>query len=200
MSIVRRVLLLVAGCLTLGVGVAMLLLADLGSDGFSTLVNGLRLSTGWPFFVANVIISVLFIVLAMLRRVIPGLGTLAQVALVGGSASVALEVVTPPTGMAPRILLLIAALPVLAVGIAAYLGSHLGAGPMEAAGLAWDPPIPFRWSYNLIQLISAVIGWLLGATIGLATIVVIVSLGPLIDLAARLLRLDVHQGPAPATD
>jgi uncharacterized membrane protein YczE len=37
-------------------------------------------------------------------------------------------------------------------------------------------------------------GWLLGATIGAGTIAVIVLLGPLVDLAARLLRVDVHQG------
>ena len=41
----RRLALLLFGCLTLGTGVAMLLTADLGSDGFSTLVNGL--SIGW---------------------------------------------------------------------------------------------------------------------------------------------------------
>ena len=38
-----------------------------------------------------------------------------------------------------------AAFPVLAVGIAMYLGSTTGAGPAEAAALAWDPPVAFRW-------------------------------------------------------
>lgn len=194
MPSLRRVLRLLGGCAILGFGVALILTADLGSDGFSTLVNGLRLRTGWPFFIANVIVSVTFLLLAAARRVIPGLGTLAQIAVVGGVASVALEVFSTPAGLIGRVALLALSLPVLAVGIALYLGSHLGAGPMEAAGLAWDPPLPFRWSYNLIQLISAIAGWLLGATIGVATVVVIVLLGPMIDVAARLLRLDVHQG------
>lgn len=194
MPSLRRVLHLLGGCAILGVGVALILTADLGSDGFSTLVNGLRLRTGWPFFVANVIVSVTFLLLAAARRVIPGLGTLAQIAIVGGVASIVLEAFSTPDGLPARVALLVLSLPVLAVGIAMYLGSHLGAGPMEAAGLAWDPPIPFRWSYNLIQLISAIAGWLLGATIGVATVVVILVLGPMIDVAARLLRLDVHQG------
>lgn len=194
MPSLRRVLRLLGGCVILGFGVALILTADLGSDGFSTLVNGLRLRTGWPFFVANVVVSVTFLLIAAARRVIPGLGTLAQVAIVGGVASIVLEVVNTPAGLPGRVALLALSLPVLAVGIALYLGSHLGAGPMEAAGLAWDPPIPFRWSYNLIQLISALAGWLLGATIGVATVVVILVLGPLIDVAARVLRLDVHQG------
>lgn len=191
---VTRVFRLLSGCVILGLGVALILTADLGSDGFSTLVNGLRLRTGWPFFIANVVVSVTFLVIAATRRVIPGLGTLAQIAVVGAVASIVLEALSTPSDLPGRIALLVASLPVLAVGIALYLGSHLGAGPMEAAGLAWDPPIPFRWSYNLIQLLSAIAGWLLGATIGVATVVVILVLGPLIDLTARLLGLDVHQG------
>lgn len=194
MPSLRRVLRLLSGCLILGFGVALILIADLGSDGFSTLVNGLRLRTGWPFFVANVVVSVTFLLIAAARRVIPGIGTLAQVALVGGVASIVLDVLDTPAGLPGRVALLALSLPVLALGIALYLGSHLGAGPIEAAGLAWDPPIPFRWSYNLIQLLSALAGWLLGATIGVATVVVILALGPMIDVAARLLRLDVHQG------
>jgi uncharacterized membrane protein YczE len=87
---------------------------------------------------------------------------------------------------------------VLAVGIAAYLGSHTGAGPAEAAGLAWDPPVPFKWSYSGVQGGGALVGWLLGATVGPGTIAVILLLGPLVDLAARTLRLDVHQS-APET-
>jgi uncharacterized membrane protein YczE len=43
---------------------------------------------------------------------------------------------------------------------------------------------------------GALLGWLLGATIGVGTIAVIFLLGPLVDLASRRLRLDVHQGAA----
>ena len=87
----------------------------------------------------------------------------------------------------------------LAVGIAVYLGSHTGAGPAEAAALAWDPPVPFRWSYSAVQGGGALIGWLLGATVGLGTVAVILLLGPAVDVASRLLRLDVHQGDAGRT-
>ena len=117
-----------------------------------------------------------------------------QVGLVGVTVSVALDVMSTPDGWPARIALLVAAFPVLAVGIAAYLGSRTGAGPAEAAGLAWDPPVPFKWSYSAVQGGGALVGWLLGATIGVGTIGVIVLLGPLVDVAARLLRVDVHQG------
>ena len=196
MSGKRRAALLVCGCLILGFGVALLLVADLGSDGFSTLVNGLAIATGLPFFVANTIVSGGFLVLAALRRVLPGIGTLVQIVLVGATVSVIFEYLGTPASLAARVGLVLVAMPVLAVGIAMYLGANLGAGPIEAAALAWDPPIPFKWSYSAVQLLGAAAGWLLGGTIGLTTVVVIASLGPLVDLTSRLLRLDVHQGPA----
>lgn len=196
MSPLRRTTLLVVGCVVLGLGVSLLLVADLGSDGFSTLVNGLAITSGMPFFVANLIVSVGFLALAAVRKVIPGIGTLVQILLVGTTVSVVIELFATPSGLPARIGLVLLAMPVLALGIAAYLGANLGAGPIEAAGLAWDPPIPFRWSYSAVQLLGAFIGWLLGGTIGLTTIIVIALLGPLVDLTSRLLRLDVHQGPA----
>jgi uncharacterized membrane protein YczE len=189
-----RLLLLLAGCVVLGAGVAMLLTADLGSDGYSTLVNGFSLALGIEFWVANTVISVIFVAAAAARRVSPGLGTVVQVVVVGGTVSLLLEVLTTPDGLPLRVLLLVAALPVLALGIAAYLGSHTGAGPTEAAALAWDPPVPFKRSYSLVQGGGALVGWLLGATVGMGTVAVIVLLGPMVDLASRLLRLDVHQG------
>lgn len=178
----------------LGTGVALLLAADLGSDGYSTLVNGIVRATGLEFWVVNLFVGVAFVGLAAARRVRPGIGTVVQVLVVGATVSVVLELVGTLEGWPARIVVLVAAFPVIAVGIAAYLGSRTGAGPAEAAALAWDPPVPFRWSYSMVQGGGALAGWLLGATVGPGTIAVILLLGPMVDLAARLLRLDVHQG------
>ena len=193
-SVVRRVVLLLVGCVVLGAGVGMLLTADLGSDGFSTLVNGVSIALDVPFVVANAGVSLAFVLLAAARGLRPGIGTLAQVVVVGFTVSWALAVLGTPDTVLRQALLLAAAFPVLALGISAYLGAHLGAGPAESAALAWDPPLPFRWSYSAVQLFGAVVGWLLGATLGPGTLAVIVLLGPAVDLTSRLLRLDVRQG------
>ena len=186
--------------MVLGVGVAMLLTADLGSDGYSTMVNGIALASGMSFLLANTLVSIAFLVLAAARKVFPGIGTVVQVVLVGVTVDVLLGAWDVPGGWPARIALLVLAFPVLAVGIATYLGSHTGAGPAEAAALAYDPPLPFRWSYSAVQGGGALVGWLLGATVGVGTLAVIVALGPCVDLASRLLRLDVHQskGEEPA--
>ena len=194
MPTARQACLLVGGCVVLGVGVGMLLTADLGSDGFSTMVNGISRSLGSSFWAVNLVVGVVFVLAAALRGVRPGPGTVVQVVLVGATVSVVLAASSTPDGLVGRGTLLVLAIPVLALGIAAYLGSNTGAGPAEAAALAWDPPVPFRWSYNLVQGGGALVGFLLGATIGVGTIAVIATLGPLVALTSRWLRLDVHQG------
>lgn len=189
----RQLLQLFGGCVVLGLGVAMLLAVDLGSDGYSTFVNGIAIRTGLAFWMANLAVGVVLVALAATRRVVPGLGTVVQVVLVGVSVSVFLDLLETPDGLGWRLLLLAAAFPVLAVGIATYLGSNTGAGPAEAAALAFDPPIAFRWSYSAVQGGGALLGFLLGATVGVGTVAVVVLLGPLVDLASRRMGLDVRQ-------
>jgi uncharacterized membrane protein YczE len=176
---------LALGCVVLGVGVAFLLEAALGSDGYSTLVNGLTLATGRPFWVMNAVVGVALITMAWLRGTRPGLGTVGQPLVVGFTVSAALAVI-PTAGTLPtRIAELLLAFVLLAVGVAVYLASDTGAGPAEAAAVAWDPPVPFRWSYSVVQGGGALVGWLLGAAIGPGTLLVIFLLGPAVDLLRR---------------
>lgn len=179
---------LVASCVALGIGVGMLLLAALGSDGYSTLINGLSLHFDVLFVFVNAAVGVLFVAMAWSRGLRPGLGTIVQPVVVGTTVSAVLTAFDQPAHVWPRIALLIAAFPVLAAGIAGYLDSALGAGPTEAAALAWDPPVPFRWSYSVLQGAGAVVGWLLGAAIGPGTLAVIFLLGPMVDLFRRRLE------------
>jgi len=181
----RRIGQLLLACVVLGAGVALLLLAGLGSDGYSTMVNGIAIDTGVPFVLVNICVGVVFVVMAAVRGTRPGLGTIVQPVLVGLVINAILAWVPAPTGLAARLLLMLAAMPLLTLGVAAYLGSGTGAGPTEAAALAWDPPIRFRWSYSVLQGGGALLGWWLGAAIGPGTLLVIGLLGPSVDLVSR---------------
>ena len=180
---------LVIGCTVLGVGVAFLLEAAMGSDGYSTLVNGISLASGVPFWVLNIVVGAVFIALAWVRGIRPGPGTLVQWFLVGFVISAVMAVVPDVTELGLRVGMLLLALALLTVGVAAYLASATGAGPAEAMAIAWDPPIPFRWSYNLVQASAALDGWLLGAAVGPGTVLVFLVLGPAVDLFRRTFPL-----------
>ena len=69
---------LVGSCVVLGLGVVLLLTADLGSDGYSMFVNGLHLWTSAAFWLMNVLVGVGFVAATWLRGRRPGWGTLIQ--------------------------------------------------------------------------------------------------------------------------
>lgn len=189
MSERRATVLLFISCLVLGAGVTMLLQAGLGSDGYSTLINGLSIATGAPFVLVNCVVGVLLVAMAWARGLRPGLGTVVQPVVVGFAVSAGMSVLDQPDHPILRGALLVLAFPVLAMGVAGYLGSGTGAGPTEAAALAWDPPVPFRWSYSVVQGGGALVGWLLGAAIGPGTLMVILLLGPAVDQLSRRFAL-----------
>ena len=176
---------LVVSCVILGVGVGMLLRAALGSDGYSTFVNGLSLATGVSFFWVNLVVGVGLVAMAWWRDLPPGLGTVVQPIVVGYTVSLMLSLLDTPSSTAARVALLVTGFLVVVGGVAGYLGSGAGAGPTEAAALAFDPPVPFRWSYSAVQCTGALVGWLLGAAIGVGTVLVIVLVGPLVDTLTR---------------
>jgi uncharacterized membrane protein YczE len=177
----------------LGVGVGLLLTASLGSDGYSTLVNGISIAADLPFLAVNCAVGAVFVALAWWRGITPGWGTIVQPVVVGATINGVLDLMSKPDSWVARGALLVAAFPILVVGVAGYLGSAAGAGPTEAAALAFDPPVPFKWSYSVLQGGGALAGWLLGAAIGPGTLLVIFLLGPAVDLAASRVRiLDIH--------
>lgn len=180
-----RYLQLVVACTILGAGVAFLLEAALGSDGYSSLVSGLTLTTGQPFWVLNIVVGAAFIGMAWARGTRPGPGTVVQWFLVGFVISGVMALVPTVESAPGRVASLALAFLLIAVGVAGYLASNTGAGPAEAVALAWDPPMPFKWSYSLVQGVGALVGWLLGAAIGPGTILVILFLGPVVDLFRR---------------
>lgn len=187
-----RIAQFLVSCTVLGIGVGLLLLAALGSDGYSTLVNGIARTSGVPFAAVNVVVAAGFVAIAWARGLPPGWGTVVQPVYVGLVINGVL-LLPSPDSFAVRIALLAAAFPVLVIGVSGYLGSGAGAGPTEAAALAFDPPVPFRWSYSVLQGSSALAGWLLGAAFGVGTALVILLLGPAVDLvSARVRFLDIH--------
>jgi uncharacterized membrane protein YczE len=185
----RRLVQLVVSCVVLGVGVSLLLDARLGSDGYSTLVNGLSLATGAEFAVVNLVVGVLLVAMAWLRGRRPGPGTVVQLVVVGVTVSAVLPLLPEPASRAGRGAELALAFVVLCLGVAGYLAADLGAGPAEAAALAWDPPAPFRWGYTALQATGMLVGWLCGASIGIGTLVVVLFIGWTVDRLIPVLTL-----------
>lgn len=187
-SLSQRVVRLVVSCVVLGIGVAVLLDARLGSDGYSMFVNGLSLAGGWEFALVNVVVGLALVLMAWARGRRPGLGTLVQPVVVGFVVGEVLPWLPGPESTGLRWAEFTAGFLVLSVGVAGYLAADLGAGPAEAAALAWDPPLRFRWGYSLVQVAMVAVGWVCGATLGVGTVLVVLLIGPVVDRLVPVLR------------
>ncbi len=183
----RRVALMVGGCAVIGLGVSLVLNARLGADGYATAVDGIAQTTGVAFWIVNSVIGIALIAIAWARGIRPGVGTLVAAVIVGVVVSLAEPHLPDVDALAPRIATFAVGFTAMVIGVAAYLAASLGAGPAEAAALAFDPPIPFRWTYSALHLVGATLGWALGAAVGAGTLIVIVGVGPAVDLMIRRL-------------
>ena len=193
----RRLVQLVIGCVVLSVGVALLLDARLGSDGYSTLLNGLTLATGWSFLTVTLVVGVTLLSMAWALGRPPGIGTVVQTVIVGATVNAVLPMLPGPESLAMRGLESLAGILILAVGVAAYLAAELGAGPAEAAAQSWERWVPFRWGYTALQGTSMLVGWLCGADVGISTLAIVLVLGWLVDrLQPRLTPAHLREGPA----
>jgi uncharacterized membrane protein YczE len=166
----------------LGLGSGLSLRAALGSDGWSTMIAGVSRSLGLPYAPTNWTFAALLVTVAWLRGQRPGVGTVVQPLVVGTTANIVLDTVSRPHTLLDRSLLLAVAMTLMALGIAAYLGAGLGAGAVEAGARAFEPPISFRLAYSVIQGTGAIVGWRLGAPIGVGTLLVVFGLGPVVHV------------------
>lgn len=174
-----RVTWLVGSFVVVAVGVALLLASRLGADGYTTLINGLTIWSGWPFALVSVLVAAVFLAGAGVGGLRPDIGTILQPIIVGLVAGALLEMLPRPDGAGAWIMFALG-FAVICVGVAAYLAADLGIGPTESPAIAFDPPVPFRWSYLAIQVGGCLVGWLGGADVGLGTLLVVFGISPIV--------------------
>lgn len=199
-----RLIRLFAGLFAYGIAIALLLRSGLGSSPWDVLSQGVARASGLSFGATTVAVSVLVLVAWVPLRQRPGWGTLCNTLLVGVFADLGLAVIPVPQSGAYQLLcqagMLAGGLVLLALASALYIGAGLGPGPRDGlmTGLVarTDQPV---WIVRCgIELSVVLVGWLLGGTVGIGTAVFAFGIGPLIQAAMRLLRVDL--GPRPRSD
>ncbi|GAA1847517.1 YitT family protein [Microbacterium koreense] len=185
----RRVIQLVVGLFLYGAGAALTVEAGLGVDPWTVLAEGLSLHTGigvgWTTNILGFFVLLLWIPL----RQRPGAGTVANILLVGTSMQVVLTIVPPISGLLAQFAVLLTGIVLVALASGLYIGAHFGPGPRDGlmtgmhARLGW----PIWVCRATVELSVLFVGWLLGGTVGLGTLLFAVMIGPLVHLALPLL-------------
>jgi uncharacterized membrane protein YczE len=146
-----------------------------------------------------VIVGALVLLLWVPLRQRPGLGTLANVIAIGLVIDIVLAVVPPVHGFALRLVVMVSGVVLNGIATGLYIGAGLGPGPRDGlmTGLAARGH-SIRVVRTGIEVSVLLIGWRLGGTVGLGTVVYALAIGPIAHITIPLLAIDpARRGPVP---
>lgn len=201
MLLTRRIVQLLIGLVLYGIALAMMVRAGVGVGPWDVLSQGISLHTGIPFgWVTNILGAIVLLLWIPLRQK-PGIGTVANVLLLGTSAQLGLAFIPALTVLWQQALLFAGGLVLLAVATGLYIGARFGPGPRD--GLMTGLHQRFGWpvwiARTVIEVSVLVIGWILGGNVGVGTVAFALLIGPLVNLTLPLLRVpEGSAAPEPA--
>ena len=180
----RRLVQLFTGLAMYGISLAMFIRAGLGLDPWDVFHQGLANRTGLSIGVVVIAVSFLVLLLWIPLRQWPGFGTLCNAVLVGVFADVGLALIPAAPHLAVQIGLLAGAVLLNGIASACYIGARFGPGARDGlmTGLARRTGWSVRLSRTLIEVTVLAIGWLLGGSVGVGTVVYALAIGPLVQL------------------
>ncbi|HEY0217297.1 MAG TPA: hypothetical protein VGC57_12990 [Cellulomonas sp.] len=183
----RRTVQLLGGLVLYSVSIAMLVHAALGSMPWDVLSQGVSRRLGWSFGTAVLVTSVLVLLAWWPLRQRPGIGTVANVLVIGllvDPCLAVLDLLPEELPMAARIALVAGGIAANGVASGLYIGARLGPGPRD--GLMTGLVARTGWRVGAvrasIEVTVVAVGWLLGGTVGFGTLAYALCIGPLIGL------------------
>jgi len=182
---------LFAGLVLFGVSLAFLVRSELGLDPWDVFHQGLSVATGLSIGVCTIAAGVVVLLLWFPLRQRPGIGTVANVILVGLTLDAALFVLPTTNDLAFRWTYLIGGIVLNGIATGAYIGAGLGPGPRDGlmVGLARGGR-SIRVVRTSIEVSVLVVGWLLGGTVGIGTVLFALTIGPIVHRTLPMLSFD----------
>jgi uncharacterized membrane protein YczE len=194
----RRLVQLYAGLVLYGVSMALLVRSGLGVMPWDVLHQGLARQLGWSLGVVTMVVGALVLLAWVPLRERPGLGTVSNVVVIGLALDAALAVLPEPSSLPLRAALVGIGIALNAVATAAYIGVHLGPGPRDGlmTGLVRRSGRSVRLVRTSIEVAVVALGWLLGGTLGIATVLYALAIGPLVHALLPRLSVDLSRTSA----
>jgi len=201
--VTARLLTLLIGLFLFALAIVFQLESELGLSPWDVLHQGIAEHTPLSFGAANVVVGVVVMAVAWALGATIGFATVANSVLVGAfvQALTAIGAVDSladdPLGV--RIALLVVAMPIYGVASALYLGAGMGAGPRDSLMVVVGARTHRRLGVVRagIELLALAVGFALGGTVGIGTVVFAVSIGPALEAGFWLLRRSPVGEPPP---
>jgi uncharacterized membrane protein YczE len=178
------------GLVLFGLALAVLVEADLGLDPWTVFHQGISERVGLSLGTVSVISSLLVLALWIPLGERPGLGTIANALIVGPVLDLGVATIPAPHALVLRYVYVIVAILGIAVATGLYVGAGWGPGPRDGlmTGMA-RRGVPVAVTRATVELTVLAAGFLLGGTVGIATVLFATTIGPLVRPALHGLAI-----------
>jgi uncharacterized membrane protein YczE len=188
------------GFLLFGLAIVIMVKAGLGTSPWVALEVALTRWLPITLGQAAIAVAVVIILLDILLREPLGWGSLANMLSIGLWVDwVQPRVPAPPAVWWVQVPYLLLGVLIMGFATAVYVGVRAGAGPRDSLMLAIARlgHVSVRRARTLLEIIVVTVGWLLGGSVGIGTLLFALTIGPAVQLAFRVLRVRPLPAPAP---
>jgi uncharacterized membrane protein YczE len=179
---------LCVGLIIFGLGEGLLIVSSSGASPWSVLAQGLFLNIGFSVGLITIFISIAVLLLWFPLKQKPGIGTILNALIIGLMIDACIRYVPTPENYFNQVLLGAIAVFTVGLGGGIYLVANLGPGPRDGLmiGLQKKTNLPIASVRAVLEITVMSIGWYLGGTVGVGTLLFAFGIGPCIALSLFL--------------
>ena len=176
------------GLILFGLGEGLLIVSLSGASPWSVLAQGISLNVNYSIGVITFIISVIVLIMWIPLKQKPGMGTILNALIIAGMIDLCINFVPSPESYISQIILAVVAVLTVGIGGGIYLVANLGPGPRDGLmiGLQKVSNLPIATVRAFIEISVVSVGWYLGGTVGVGTLLFAFGIGPAVALGLYL--------------
>ena len=179
---------LLFGLMLFGLGEGLLIVSLTGASPWSVLAQGISLNVNLSIGIITFLISVVVLILWIPLDQKPGMGTIFNAIIIALMIDLCIKFVPTPSNYLYQLILAIISVITVGIGGGIYLVSNLGAGPRDGLmiGLQKKTNLPVAAVRAFLEISVVSIGWHLGGTVGVGTLLFAFGIGPCVALGLYL--------------
>ena len=172
------------GLTLFGLGEGLLLVSLTGASPWTVLAEGISLNVDFTIGTITFFISLGVLFLWFFLNQKPGIGTLLNALIVAIMIDVSIAYIPTPENYIPQLLMAILGVLIVGLGSGFYLVSNLGPGPRDGlmTGIQRKTNLPIAAVRAFLEITVVSIGWYLGGTVGIGTLLFAFGVGPAVAL------------------
>ena len=176
------------GLMLFGLGEGLLIVSFTGASPWSVLAQGISLNVNLTIGTITLLISIAVLILWIPLGLKPGMGTIFNALIIALMIDLCIKFVPTPSNYIYQIILAIISVITVGIGGGIYLVANLGAGPRDGlmVGLQNKTNLPIAVVRAFLEISVVTIGWYLGGTVGIGTLLFAFGIGPAVALGLFL--------------